>query len=252
MQRQKQVFSVKPGPSLVAAAVAGIVLMPGTAAAALANCTIGALSGLGVAGVTVASAVDVPAAAPNPEFCDVRGVVKTTGYGAPDGSAQFEVQLPAKWNQKLLFWGVGGTAGATYGDFAANPVDLQAALAKGYATAITDTGHEAGNTDAAWALLSPGAPNRATLVDYYYRATHQVTVAAKALARAYYGQALKFSYFDGCSNGGRQAMVEATHFPEDYDGIIAGAPFMDIRAIIQGTKQEKAQLRSPDSYIPAS
>jgi feruloyl esterase len=251
----KRVFRVA-APALAACAIASAL----PAHAALPGCTLAALNGLGVPGVSVVAAVDVPAGAlpstnplsPNPEFCDVQGVLTTTGYGAPNGSALFELQLPATWNQKLLFWGVGGTAGSTYGDFAANGVDFTESLDLGFATAITDTGHEANNTDAAWALTSSGAPDTAKVVDYYFRATHEMTAAAKAIVRGYYkAPSIKRAYFDGCSNGGRQAMVEASHFPEDYDGIIAGAPFMDIRAIIAGTKQEKENL-SPGGYLPAS
>ncbi|SPE19955.1 Feruloyl esterase [Burkholderiales bacterium] len=239
---------------LVAPAIAAFALtVPGPTLAAIANCSASALAAYGVPGVTILLAVDVPASASNPEFCDVRGSLVTTGDEAPDGLAGFELQLPAAWNQKFLFWGVGGTGGSTYADFAANPVDYSLSLFKGYATAITDTGHQAGNTDAAWALISPGVPNSATLTDYYFRATHQVTAAAKNLVRAFYGaQDIKHSYFDGCSNGGRQAMVEATRFPEDFDGIIAGAPFMDIRSIIAGDKIQQVQLSSPRAYIPAS
>jgi feruloyl esterase len=223
------------------------------ATAAISNCSVASLNSFGVTAVTVDTAVDVPAGGGNPEFCDVTGTVTTTGGNAPDGSAGFELQLPSNWNHKFLFWGVGGLAGSTYADFAANPVDLFESLAKGYATAITDTGHQAGGTDAAWALESPGVADRAKLIDYYHRATHQVTVAAKALVRAFYGaQTISHSYFDGCSNGGRQAMVEATRYPDDFDGIIAGAPFMDIRTIIQGAKIQKVQLRSQQAYIPAS
>jgi len=237
--------------SAVLAALTAAVALHAAPALALPPCTVAGLSALGVPAVTVASAVDVPASPANPEYCDVRGTVTTTGYGAPSGLAQFEVQLPATWSGRFLFFGVGGTAGSTYADFAGNPVDYFQALFKGYATAITDTGHQAGNTDAAWAITAPHVADSAKVADYYFRATHQVTLAGKALAQKYYGAgSIRRAYFDGCSNGGRQAMVEATHFPEDYDGVIAGAPFMDIRAIIQGAKQEKAMLLSADSYIP--
>ncbi|HUN90654.1 MAG TPA: tannase/feruloyl esterase family alpha/beta hydrolase [Burkholderiaceae bacterium] len=239
--------------AFLATGLAASVVLPRAASAAMPNCTTDALNGAGVAGVSIASAVDVPASPPTPEFCDVRGALVTQGDGAPDGSAQFELQLPVNWNQKFLFWGVGGTAGSTYADFAANPVDYVESLAKGYATAITDEGHEAPNTAGSWALASPGVADAAALTDYYFRATHQVTVAAKELVSAFYGASkIAYAYFDGCSNGGRQAMVEATQYPDDYDGIIAGAPFFDIRAIVAGDKFQKVQLRSPQAYLPAS
>jgi feruloyl esterase len=244
-----------PRPFLLATSI-GLALaaaLPAASHAASANCSAAALNAAGVPGVTVLLAVDVPASSANPEFCDVQGTLATSGEGAPAGAANFELQLPVTWNQKFLFWGVGGLAGSTYADFAANPVDYYEALFKGYATAITDEGHQAGNTDAAWALVSTGVPERAMLADYYDRATHEVTGASKALVRAFYGaSSIAHSYFDGCSNGGRQAMVEATHFPDDYDGIIAGAPFMDIRTIIAGAKFQKDNLQSAQTYLPAS
>ncbi len=214
-------------------------------------CTMSALSGL-VPGASILSATSVAAAAPNPAYCDVIGTLNTSGEGAPAGSAGFELRLPDNWNGKFLFFGVGGLAGGTYTAFSANLTDLAEALPKGYATAITDTGHLAGETDATWALLRPGKPDRAKVADYYFRATHQVTVAGKQLVEAYYGAPIGNAYFDGCSNGGRQAMVEAARYPEDYDGIIAGAPFQDIRTILGGIKNAKALFATPSSYLPAT
>ncbi|MDQ2803318.1 MAG: tannase/feruloyl esterase family alpha/beta hydrolase [Pseudomonadota bacterium] len=187
-----------------------------------------------------------------PAYCDVIATLDTSGAGAPVGSAGFELRLPPNWNGKFLFFGVGGLGGSTYADNAANPVDVAEALPKGYATAITDTGHTAGNTDASWALVASGRPDQPKVADYYYRATHEVTVAGKKLVEAYYGNAIGRAYFDGCSNGGRQAMVEAARYPEDYDGIIAGAPFLDIRTILGGTKDAKALFATPGSYLPAT
>src|SRR6185436_16153719 len=92
-------------------------------------------------------------------------------------------------------------------------------LNKGYASATTDTGHRAIATDASWA-----AGNPAKVLDWAYRGTHEATVAAKAMARAFYGSAPTRSYFEGCSNGGRQALMEAQRFPDDFDGLIAGDP----------------------------
>ena len=248
--------SLRTVPGRARATGVGLALacvLPLPAFAASASCSVAALSAYGVPGVTIQSATDVPASVYGAEFCDVVGTLTTHGEGAPDGSAGFQLWLPVQWNHKFVFWGVGGLAGSTYADFAANPVDFASALPKGYATAITDTGHQAGNTDAAWALESTGVPNEATLTDYYHRATHEVALATKQLIKAYYAAAsIEHSYFDGCSNGGRQAMVEATRYPEDFDGIIAGAPFMDIRTIIAGAKFQKVQLHSPVDYIPAS
>src|SRR5216683_6792340 len=100
--------------------------------------------------------------------------------------------------------------------------------------------------------LRPGVPDRAKLTDYYFRAVHEVASASKEIVRRYYGNAPRRAYFDGCSNGGRQAMVEATKFPDDFDGIISGDPFMDIRTILGGANFFKIQLASSDVYIPAT
>jgi Tannase and feruloyl esterase len=229
--------------------LAGLGLMAAPVEAALPNCNVGALAALNVPNVTIISVADVPASPSNPEFCDVLGTLRTTGFGAPDGSARFEIKLPATWNGKFLFLGVGGFAGSL--NPAVNPVDFIGSLGLGYATAVTDTGHSAGATDARWALNALGQPDEAKITDYYFRAAHQVTAAGKELVSRYYRGSIRRAYFDGCSNGGRMAFVEATKFPKDYDGIIAGAPFLDIRAIIAGAKFQKVQL-SPATYIPAT
>ncbi|VVB43688.1 Tannase and feruloyl esterase [Beijerinckiaceae bacterium RH AL1] len=220
-------------------------------APAHADCSVPGLSGT-VKEATIAAASTVAAAGATPAYCKVEGKLATSGEGADPGSAGFELRLPTNWNGKVLFWGVGGLAGATYADFAANPVDLQAALPKGYATVITDEGHKGGGTDASFALLAKGKPNWAARADYEFRATHQVTVAAKRLAAAYYSRPVTRAYFDGCSNGGRQAMVEATRYPEDFDGIIAGAPFLDLQVITAAAAKYKALFAKPESYLPAS
>lgn len=213
------------------------------------ECSPAAISALNVHGVTVASAAVKPDDDKGPASCDVLGTVTTAGEGVPDGSARFEVTLPVQWNGKFLFWGVGGLAGNLFPS--ATRADVVAATAKGYATAITDTGHEAPGTDGSWALKSPGVADDAKLADYYFRAVHDVTVAAKQLVQGYFAKPLAKSYFDGCSNGGRQALVEAGRYPEDYDGIVAGAPFMDIKVILAGTRMYQHLFSKPAAYIPA-
>ena len=93
-------------------------------------------------------------------------------------------------------------------------------------------------------------PDTPKVVDYYFRAVHDVTVAGKQMVKAFFNAPrIDRAYFDGCSNGGRMAFVQATRFPDDYDGIIAGAPFLDIRVVLGGVGKAKALLTS-DSYIP--
>jgi feruloyl esterase len=213
------------------------------------ECGTAAIAALNISGVTIASAAPWPASGP-PFMCDVRGTVTTTGEGAPDGAARFQFKLPTRWNGKFLFWGGGGLVGNL--GASATMADITAATAAGYATAVTDTGHEAPGTDASWTLKSPGVADDAKLADYYFRSVHDVTTAAKQLIQGYFGQPLAKSYFDGCSNGGRQALIEASRYPEDYDGIVAGAPFMDIKAILAGTRTYQHLFSSPAAYIPAA
>ena len=228
-----------------------VLLLGAHPASAAESCSVSVIQSMVPPGVTIASANSVPAGGDAPSYCAVIGRLQTQGEGEPPGSAGFEFRLPASWNRKFLFLGVGGLAGATYADLSANRVDVNGALTKGYVTAVTDSGHLAGRTDAAWALIAPGKPDRAKLIDYYSRATHQVTITGKALSAAFYGTGPVRSYFDGCSNGGRQALVEATRYPHDYDGVIAGDPFLDTRYMIAAARIDK-QMLTPQSYVPAS
>ena len=215
--------------------------------ASSADCNTAALAALGVSSMTIASAAVVPAAAPNPEYCDVKGSVATSGDGAGFGSANFEAMLPANWNGKFVFNGVGGLAGTL--NSSANPADQPLFLARGYATSITDTGHLISNPT--WEYTAPGAPDTPKIVDYFYRAVHDVTLASKQLVKDYYhAAAIQRSYFDGCSNGGKMGLVEATRYPNDYDGIIAGSPWLDpVGTSLWSVKNIKALL---DAYIPAA
>jgi feruloyl esterase len=127
-------------------------------------------------------------------------------------AVEFEVWLPASgWNGKFQAVGGGGFAGViSYGAMAT-------ALGLGYATASTDTGHS--TPGGAWAMGHPDL-----VVDFGYRAIHEMTVKAKTIVETFYGRAPDRSYFVGCSTGGRQGLMEAQRFPADYDGIVAGAP----------------------------
>jgi feruloyl esterase len=146
-------------------------------------------------------------------FCRITGMVKPTR----ESDIRFEVWLPprADWNGK--FEGVG--SGASLGNIQYR--SLMRGVMRGYATVATDNGHQSGDDpfDWSWAL---GHPPR--IVDFGYRAEHTATLAGKALTRRFYGRAPQHSYFVGCSQGGHHAFMEAERFPEDYDGIVAGAP----------------------------
>ncbi|MEO8026135.1 MAG: tannase/feruloyl esterase family alpha/beta hydrolase [Bryobacteraceae bacterium] len=142
-------------------------------------------------------------------FCRVQGVATPSA----DSHIEFEVWLPASgWNGKYFGIGNGGFAGSIqYGLMAA-------ALHNGFASSSTDTGHKAPATIADWAL-----GHHEKIVDFAYRAIHETAEKSKAVMQGFYGKSPKHSYFSGCSNGGRQALVEAQRYPADYDGIIAGA-----------------------------
>jgi feruloyl esterase len=145
-----------------------------------------------------------------PAFCRV--VVKATP--SADSDVRIEVWMPPSgWSGRFRGQGNGGFAGEI------DHRSMGMALSRGDATAATDTGHTGAGTDAAWAA---GHPERVT--DFGHRAIHAMTAVAKAVIRAHYGRPARHSYFSYCSNGGRQALMEAQRYPEDYDGIVAGAP----------------------------
>jgi len=171
-----------------------------------------------------------------PAFC--RATVTLTP--SSDSDIKIEVWLPdsATWNGKFEAVGNGGWAGTI-----AYPA-MATALAAGYATTSTDTGHE-GNT----ASFAMGHPEK--VVDIAYRAIHEMTVQAKAIVNSYYGSAPKYSYFNGCSLGGRQGITEAQRYPADFDGIVAGAVAwggMDryVGVVMNGAMMQKAS----GGYIP--
>jgi feruloyl esterase len=226
--------------------IAALSLSAPLAAHAAGTCSVDALAALKVPGLTIDSAA--PIGAEGPSYCDLKGSVATDGDGAGPNAAGVEIRLPDKWNGKFVFFGVGGLAGSLIPS--ANATDVSLALQRGYATAITDTGHVGKNPfDADWVLLAPGKPNDAKIVDYFYRAAHQATVAGKLLVESYYGaQKITRAYFDGCSFGGHMGLMEAMRYPDDYDGVIAGAPYMDNHTQLWGYKAAKAFL---NAYIPA-
>jgi hypothetical protein len=116
----------------------------------------------------------------------------------------------------LLFLGVGGNAGALVPS--ANVTDRNSALGKGYTTILTDTAHVGDGTSAQWARLPDGRPDTAKMTDFFHRGAHDVTVAGKAFAAAYYAAKVERSYFDGCSTGGRMALMEAGALPRTMTG----------------------------------
>jgi feruloyl esterase len=170
-----------------------------------------------------------------PAFCRVQATLTPS----TDSDIKIEVWLPASgWNGKFQAVGNGGWAGTiSYGP-------LGAAVRRGYAAASTDTGHVGGS--ASFAL---GHPEK--LTDFAYRAVHETTVAAKAIIAAFYGNNPRYSYWNGCSTGGRQGLKEAQRFPADFDGIIAGAPAnYQTHLHVWSIAVAQAVHKEPGSYIP--
>ncbi len=150
-----------------------------------------------------------PAPANIPAHCQVKMVLKPTS----DSLINMELWLPTQnWNGKFMGVGNGGFAGSIQG----LNNEMPQALRLGYATAGTDTGHQ--EQGGSWAI---GHPEK--MIDFAYRSTHEMTLKAKQIVKAFYDQQAKYSYFKGCSTGGRMAVMEAQRYPDDYDGIIAGS-----------------------------
>ena len=171
-----------------------------------------------------------------PAFCRVVGVIRPSS----DSHIEFEVWMPVvDWNGKFQGIGNGGFAGEI------SHVYIAQAVRRGYAAASTDTGHRGGNTDARWAL---GHPEK--VIDFGHRAIHEMTVQAKAVVAAFYGERPRRSYFASCSNGGRQALMEAQRYPDDYDGIVAGAPAAAWTRFMLSFVWNAQALIRPSAHIP--
>jgi feruloyl esterase len=172
-----------------------------------------------------------------PAFCRVAATLRPTS----ESDIKMEVWLPLSgWNGKLEANGNSGWNGAI------TPATLAAGLKRGYAVAMTDTGHE--GSSASFALGHP-----AKLIDFGYRATHEMTVKSKLIIAAYYGEGPKLSYFNGCSAGGRQALKEAQRYPEDFNAIVAGSPGIDWTGrAMQAVWIAQAVHKEAASAIPSS
>ena len=207
-------FLVQPHHVLLAA----LTVLPATAAAS-APCQSETFKDLEETTILVVEALGAgshpaPVGTIAAPICRVRGVFAPANF--------FEVWLPSStWNGKYQGAGNGGLAGSI--SFS----DMRAAIARGYATSSTDTGHSSN------APTDPWWRDAQAIKDYGYRSIHETAVRSKAMIEAFYGNAPSKSYFVACSTGGRQAFMEAQRYPSDYDGIIAGAPVyrvIDLRA----------------------
>jgi hypothetical protein len=172
-----------------------------------------------------------------PAFCRVRAEIKPTS----DSDIKIEVWMPTEgWNGRFEQMGNGGLAGSINLFFLGNE------LKKGFATAGTDDGHEGQGTDASWAI---GHPEK--VKDFAYRAVHETSETSKKIIAAFYRKPTNYSYFNGCSEGGREAIMEAQRYPEDFNGILAGSPAHYWTQLMAAFVWNAQALGDPASFIPA-
>ena len=229
------------------------------AAAALALAPIGAAAAsdcAGLAGMTLGNAAVIDATAVSPPFsvtgmdpprpvtvaapfCRVQGIIKPTS----DSGIRFEVWLPeaSDWNGKYQGVGNGGFAGSLIYP------SMNQALAAGYAVSGTDTGHTGSPIASGWSV---GHPEK--VADFGWRAIHETAVVSKAIISAYYRHAAAHAYFSGCSDGGREALMEAQRFPDDYDGIVAGAPANKWTWLVATAVWDEQALAATPGGLPAA
>lgn len=172
-----------------------------------------------------------------PALCRVAGVLRPSS----DSEIRFEVWMPAEgWNGRFLGVGNGGFAGSIgYRQFVGY-------VKRGYAVAGSDAGHEGEATDATWAY---GHPEK--VKDFGWRAVHVTRERGKQIVAAYYGKPETKAYFDSCSDGGREALMEAQRFPEDYNGILAGAPANQWSTMIAaGISALQHLMDDPRAFLP--
>ena len=197
--------------------------------------TCESLTGLKLPHTSISTAGSVAATAAIPAHCAVQATARPTS----DSEIKFELWLPVSgWNGKYEQVGNGGWAGTVPVGSLAEP------LRRGFATAGTDNGHSGGTAE--WAI---GHPEK--LADFGYRAVHETRVQSLAIVQAFYGKDTAHNYFVGCSDGGREALMEAQRFADDFDGIIAGAPANYwTHLVTEGLWYERAQMDDPAGTIP--
>jgi feruloyl esterase len=235
---------MNPASSALAHFLVAVVFLARAAAAS----TCEDLTALAIKNVTITSArlfaagtVRPASGAPRevPASCRVAATLKPTS----DSDIKMEIWMPVeRWNSKFQANGNGGWSGFI------NPAALASGVQRGYAAAMTDTGHE--GSSASFAL---GHPEK--LIDFGYRSAHEVAVTAKAVIAAFYGRPPKLSYWVGCSAGGRQALMEAQRYPADFDGIVAGAPGLNWTGralesiwVAQAVHRDEASYIVPGKY----
>jgi feruloyl esterase len=174
-----------------------------------------------------------------PAFCRVAATMRPTS----DSVIKIELWLPPSgaWNGKFMAIGNGGQAGEIYYHKMGQPLTL------GYAVASTDTGHEGKGDDGSYAL---GHPEK--IIDFGYRAVHEMVVKSKAIVAEYYSRSAELSYWNGCSTGGRQGLEDLQRYPADFDGVIAGAPANNPRSALQALWIAQTVHKDEAGFIPAA
>jgi len=168
-----------------------------------------------------------------PSFCRIAADLKPT----PDSDIHIEVWLPtSQWNGKFMAIGSGGWGGSLSYD------EMADALRRGYATSATDDGHTGPS-----ASFVVGHPEK--FIDFAYRAEHEMATEAKTLIRAFYGSDPHYSYWNGCSGGGREGLLLAARYPDEFDGVIAGDP-ANIRRNSWALELAVQTFKDPEAYIP--
>ncbi len=194
---------------------------------------------------TISSArmVAADAAKKLPAYCEVTGTISPV----PASHIGVVYRLPADWNGKMI--GLGG------GGFAGNVTMREAApyLADGYAVAQTDAGHPSPDgRDSDWVLDSSGHLNKAQVVDFGYRAVHEMTEIGKTIIAAHYGKPQSKAYFIGCSTGGRMGLMEVQRFPTDYNGVVSGAPVSNVQVYTNGALRTQFFHKQKGSNLTAA
>lgn len=187
--------------------------------------------------VQISKAEQIPSAAPGtvrlspsarpldvavPAYCLIEGSFeRRTGAEGKPYALGFALALPDNWNGRFLFQGGGGLNGSVSPPFGSQAAGDTPALARGFAVVSTDSGHKGAGFDAAF------MQDQLAALNFAHASVGKVTHLAKQIIAAYYGRPPRYSYFDGCSTGGREAMLGAQRYPEEFDGIVAGAPAME-------------------------
>ncbi|MFT3727935.1 MAG: tannase/feruloyl esterase family alpha/beta hydrolase [Terricaulis sp.] len=171
-------------------------------------------------------------------FCRVE--VRLHPIAGSNIRAEFWLPAIADWNGQFINEGNGGFSGSIGGQY----IGMQRGLGAGYASGGTDSGHTGAAEDASWALHNPIG-----LDDYAYRANHVTLGAAKELIATFYGRDAAHAYFDGCSNGGREALMQARRYPDDYDAIISGAPAMAFSRVMTSFAWNARAMETPGAAL---